>query len=365
MIKEGKIGVQEATWLISITIGAKVFYTSPGIVAGIVGNTSWYMTLISMGTAILGFTFICLLLKRFPGKDIVAIFNDTLGRMAGFVFSATLGLYLLFLATSTISEFTEVIKIYAFPLSPPVVMIGMLVAGVLTLSLLGLESLARFSKLSIYAMLLGFVTILILGSQNYDTNRLFPIFGYGAEKVLLNGIIRSSAYGEVIMLAVFTGSLQGLHHIKKAGYTGLLLSGMLISLSLLAFALSFPYYTAQEITAPMYQMASLIDYGRFIQRVEPIFLFIWFISSFIAITAVFYCFVSIYCKMFRIQDAKPIIIGSTIILFAGAMIQSNMGVIAAQMIQKTRQYGWIPPFILPLIALLTAILRKKGAASHG
>ncbi|HZK35077.1 MAG TPA: GerAB/ArcD/ProY family transporter, partial [Bacillota bacterium] len=301
----------------------------------------------------------------FPGKDIVAVFHDTMGGIVGFVFSGILGLYLLFLAASTISEFTEVIKIYAFPLTPPAIMIGILVAGVLTLSLLGIESLARFAKLSIYAMLFAFALTLILGAQNYDTNRLFPIFGYGAEKTLINGVIRSSAYGEVIMLAVFAGSLQGVHHIKKAGYTGLLLSGMLISLSLLAFALTFPYYTAQEITAPMYQMATLIDYGRFIQRVEPVFLFTWFISSFIAITAVFYCFVSIYCKMFRIQDAKPIIIGSIIILFAGAMIQSNMGIIAAQMIQNIRQYGWIPPFILPLIAFLTAILRKKGAASHG
>lgn len=364
MIKEGKFGVQEATWLISITIGAKVFYTSPGLVAGIIGNTGWYMTLISMGTAMLGFTFIYLLLKRFPGKDIVAVFNDTLGGMVGFVFSAILGLYLLFLAASTISEFTEVIKIYAFPLTPPVLIIGIFVAGVFTLSLLGIESLARFAKLSIYAMLFGFALILLLGIQNYDINRLFPIFGYGVEKILINGIIRSSSYGEVIILAVFTGSLQGVHHIKKAGYIGLLLSGILISLSLLAFALTFPYYTAQEITAPMYQMATLIDYGRFIQRVEPIFLFIWFISSFIAITAVYYCFVNIYCKMFRIQDAKPILIGSIIILFAGAMIQSDMGVIAAQRIQNIRQYGWIPPFILPLMAFLTAILRKKGAASH-
>ncbi len=365
MIKEGKFGVQEAMWLCAITISSKVFYTSPGLVASIVGNASWYMTLISMTTAIIGFTFIYLLLKRFPNKDIIAIFNDTMGGILGFVFSGILGLYLLFVAVSTISEFNEVVKAYVFPLTPSYVIIGLFSVGVLVLCLLGLESLARFAKLSVYAMLFGFALILLLGIQNYDINRLFPIFGYGIDKVFINGIARSSAYGEVIILAVFAKSLQGAQYIKKAGYASLIISGISISLSLLAFTLSFPYYTAMEIVAPMYQMATLIDYGRFVQRVEPIFLFIWFLSSFIAVTGVFYCFVSIYCKMFRIQDMRPIIIGSSIILFSGSVIQSNIGVSAALTIQNIRQYGWIPPFILPLISLVVGLIRKRGVKSNG
>ena len=71
----------------------------------LVGNVSWYMTLISTATAILGFTFIYLLLKRFPGWDIATIMKDTLGGFFGFVFSIALALYLLFLATNTLSEF--------------------------------------------------------------------------------------------------------------------------------------------------------------------------------------------------------------------------------------------------------------------
>lgn len=364
MINEGRFGVQEAMWLTAITISAKVFYTSPALVAGLVGNTGWYMTLISLGVAAIGFMFICLLLKRFPGKDIVAAFNDSMGGVVGFIFSSILGLYLLFIAINTLYEFSEVIQIYVFPLTPPPLVIAIFVAGVFTLSFLGLESLVRFSKLLIYVMLFGFIVVLLLGIKDYDMNRLFPIFGYGLDKILINGLIRSSAYNEVIILAVFAGSLQGINHIKKAGYASLIVSGIFISISLLTFSLSFPYYTAKEITAPMYQMASLIDYGRFIQRVESIFLFIWFISSFISITAVFYAFVSIYCKMFRIQDTKPIVIGATIVLFAGVMIQSNMGVVVFQSIHKMRQFGWIPPFVLPFIALVFAKLRKRGVKSN-
>lgn len=365
MIDEGRFGFQEALWLTTITISSKVFYTSPGIAAGIVGNTSWYMTLISMGTAILGFTFIYFLLKLFPDKDIIYIFHDTMGNILGFIFSTFLGLYLLLLAVITVSEFTEVVKDYVFPLTPPSLIIVIVVVGVLILCVLGLETLARFAKLSAYIMLFGSILVLAMGIQNYDINRLFPILGYGAGKILITGIIRSSAYSEVIILAVFATSLQGTIFIKKAGYYSLLLSGGLISISLLAFSLTFPYYTAQEMTAPMYEMATLIDYGRFVQRVEPIFLFIWFISSFITISAVFYCFISIYCKMFKIQDIKPIAIGSSIILITVALYQTDLNVMAFQNIQSIRQYGWIPPFILPVIALLVGKIRKRGVKYYG
>lgn len=364
MIKEGKFGVQEAVWLMVFAISTKVFYTSPARVVDLVGNAGWYMTLISMSVAILGFTFIYLLLKRFPGQDIASIFADTLGGPLGFVFSAILALYLLFLATNTISEFAEVTKVYVFPLTPSSLIIGIFVVGVLIMCILGLETQARFAKLSAYTILFGFILILALGIENYDVNRLFPILGYGADKVLRHGLIRSSAYGEIIILAVIAPSLQGTAFVKKAGYTGLILSGFFISISALAFALSFPYYTAQEITAPMYEMAELINYGRFIQRVEPIFLFIWFFSSFTSISILFYCFISTYCRIFKIRDIRPIALGAAIILFTSSLFQIDLGVGAAQRIQNIRQYGWIPPFILPFIALVVGVLRKRGVKSH-
>jgi len=364
MIEEGKFGVQETVWLMVSTIVTKVFYTSPAQVASLVGNVGWYMTLISTATAILGFTFIYLLLKRFPGWDIATIMKDTLGGFFGFVFSIALALYLLFLATNTLSEFTEVAKAYVFLLTPSSFIIGIFVVGILVMCILGLETQARFAKLAAYTMLTGFVLVLILGTENYDINRLFPILGYGADKILITGLARSSVYGEIVILAVIAPSLQGTYFVKKAGYISLILSGLLISLSVLAYSLSFPYYVAQEIVAPMYEMAELIDYGRFVQRVEPIFLFIWFFSSFISITALFYCFVSLYCKIFRIQDIRPIALGSALILFVSALFNMDLGVGAVQRIQNIRQYGWIPPFILPLIALIVGMLRKRGVRSH-
>jgi spore germination protein (amino acid permease) len=341
-----------------------MLYTSPAIVSSLVGTAGWYMTIISACVAAAGFTFIYILLKRFPGKNIIEIFEITMGRILGFVFSVLLAMLMAGISAVRMREFTEVLKVYNLPLTPPIFIMILFLGAVVTLNLLGLETMARVSKLVAYTMVAGFFIVIALGQQNYSTHRLFPILGYGIGNTVYHGVIRSSVYGEVIILAVFAGSLQGIEHIKKAGYTSLILSGFFISIALLAYTLTFPYYSAMEITSPMYELATLIDYGRFLQRIDPIMLFILSISSLLSVSIMFYAFVSIYCKMFRIQDTKPVILAAFIIIFTLAISQRSLSDVAFGSVQYLRDYSGTIIFIPPLISLAAAVLRKKGGAKN-
>jgi len=365
LIKEGKFGPQEAISLITITIVSRVFLTSPSIIARYVGTAAWYMTLISAATAALGFTFVYLLLKRFPGKNIVEIFEITLGRFLGFIFSGLLLALFLLSPATTLREFTEVMKVYVLPLSPPSYIMGFFIIGVILLGILGLETQARFSRLVAPILLFAFVAGLILASQNYDLHRLTPILGYGIKRTIHHGLTRSSAYGYAVILAVIASSLQGTKHIKKIGYISIVASGILISAALLAFTLTFPYYIAEEVTSPLYQMTTLIDYGRFIQRLDPLFIFLWNISTLIAVSLELYIAASIYCKMFRIQDIRPVIISLSIIMFTIALIPKDIETIAFGYANLIMEYGWTVLYISPIIALIVAKLRgKKGEREH-
>jgi hypothetical protein len=220
--------------------------------------------------------------------------------------------------------------------------------------------MARMAKIIAFFSVTGFITVLLLDIENYEPANLFPIFGFGLDKTLINGVLRCSAYGEVIILAIFANSLQGSKHFKRAGVMSLILSAFIISSAILAFTLSFPYFASQEITAPMYEMATLIDYGRFIQRIEPIFLFIWITTSLLSTTAIFYSFIHIFCKIFKINDKKPVIIAGSAILFTASFIHRDITTIVYGGIQATRTFGGIPFFVLPLIVLIIALIRKKG-----
>lgn len=364
MIKEGKFGVQESISLISIIIVSKIFYSSPSVISRYVGTSTWYMTLISGITAAIAFTFIYLLLKRFPGKNIIEIFEIVLGKVIGPVFSGILTIWMIFYASTLLREFVDVLKVYVLPLSPVYYIVGLFMLGVIILSYVGLETIVRTGKLFVYTVLVGYLLLIVLSWQNYDFHRMFPIWGYGFKNTAIHGILRSSTYGDVIILAVIAGSLQGVSHIRKAGYISILISTLLISISFAAFTLAFPYYTLQEVTAPMYELATLIDYGRFFNRLDPIFLFIWIVSSLVSITAIFYISTSIYCKMFSIQEIKPVILPFAVIIFTAAIIPPNAPSVILGNVHFAREYGWAVSFLLPIITLVVAKLRKKVILSN-
>lgn len=362
MIEKGKFGVSEAVSLITITIAVKAFYTSPTAVVKVAGTAGWYLTIISGGAALLGFLFIVMLLKRHPGKNIVDVYRAALGPFIGFVFSFFLASALMFGAVSNTAEFTYVLQAYVLPRTPSFFIIGAFTIGVVIISLLGLESLARFSRLSALILLTGFTAVILLGIQNYSIHHIFPILGYGLKNTIYHGLLRSSVYADVIILAVFTGSLQGLKYVKKAGFISLAISMIIVSVSLLAFSLTFPYYIGQELTAPMYVMASLIDYGRFFQRLESIFLFIWYVSSFIAAAALFYTSLCVYCQIFKINDKKSIVFPFGIIFCTAALMPSSIITVVNTLVPLYREYVWIVIFLPPVIALLISKLMERGAS---
>lgn len=359
MIEEGKFGVQEAICLLTITTVSKVFFTSPAMVMKDVGTAGWYMTLISAITAAVALTPVYLLLKRYPNKNIMEAYDAVLGKAVGSIFSFLLFTIILASAAANIREFTIVLIVYAYPLSPPSYIMILLFIIIILAAYLGLESIVRISRLLAGVILSGLLILMLLASKNYDMHRLFPIFGYGLGKTVLTGIVRSSAYGDIIIVSIFACSLQGINHVKKAGYAGLVISAAIIITVLFSFTLSFPYYTGKEATAPMYLATTLIDFGPFFKRLEAMFLFIWSISHTISASALFYMSLMIYCHIFNIEDKKPIILPLSIVLFGLSMIPDDMNSLITIYMQSLRAYGWIL-FYLPS-ALVLVIAMIKGA----
>ncbi|NLX64755.1 MAG: endospore germination permease [Clostridiaceae bacterium] len=364
MLKEGKFGYHEAISLLLITIAINVFFTSPAVVVQIVGNAGWYMTLVSMLTAIFAFMFLYLLLKRFPNKNIMEIADLVLGKWVSAVFLLLFGSFLLWTASINIREFTEVLKIYVLPKSPPSFIMILFLITIIVLSFLGLETIARFAKFIIYILGAGFVLVVILSSQNFEIRNLFPLLGYGLDKTLIHGLLRSSFYGEIVIIGVIASSLQGYKEIKRIGFSTLLLAGFFTSFSLLVFIFVFPYTVGQEITSPMYEMAALINYGGFMQRMEPLFLFLWNFGSFVEISFLFYASLMIYCHIFRIDDKRPIILPMVTTLYGLSLIPKSIIDVISGFVQTLRSWGWIFYYIPNVIILIIALIRKKKGESQ-
>jgi len=366
MLKEGRFGYKEAISLIVISITSKVFFTSASLVSRLVGTAGWYMTLVSAAVAALFFAFLYLLLKRFPGKNIMEINDIVLGKFAGSLLSLVLCAFLMIIASIDMREFTEVLKVFVLPESPPSFIMVIFIISVISLAFAGLETLVRYSKFLVYLLGAGCIFVILLSIPDFRVYRLFPLLGNGLGKTIINGALRCSFYGEAALVGIMAASLQGTNEIKRIGFYSIFISGLMTSLCLLSFGMVFPYSTAQELVSPMFAMAANVHLGGFLQHMEPIFVFLWNFGSFIEVSALFYSAIMIYCHVFRISDKRPVILPMGTLLFCLNLFPKGIQDVFSAYVQTMRTWGWVIYFLPPVIVLIIAVIRKKkGAQRNG
>lgn len=364
--RQGHIGTYEAVCLTSIMMVTKIFYTSIAVIVKIEGTSGWYGTLISCLTSLVMFSFIFLLLKRFPDMDITQIFEAVIGRVAGKVLTLAFSAYMIFYAASSIREFIEMIKAYNLPYTPPSVLIFGFIAVCAIVAYHGLEGIARVSAIFFVPVIIGILLILILASPNYDLDYMKPYLGYGLKNTIVTGMLRSSAYDEVVILAFIINSVHGLKIFRKAGYSSILISGLTFSTNILCNILAFQYTVGSENLSSLFELSRAIYFNRFVQRLESIFLFAWVIASLVTVSIAFYLTIDIYTKAFRIPGHRPLIFPFSFILFMVALIPENMPEVVQVNIHFIRQYSGFFIYLAPIaILLLAVIFRKRGGLHNG
>ncbi len=361
MIKEGKFGTFEAVCLIVTVLSTKTFYTSIGVLIKITSTAAWYSTLISCTSSIILFLFVYLLMKRFPGKNLIEVFEAVTGKVIGKILSLIFCAYFIYYCGSNLREFLEMIKAFNLPYTPPSLILFAFLLAVIVLSYMGIDGIARFSLLAFFPIMVGFIAILIFSYPIYNVNYLFPLGGYGVETTLYQGLLRSSAYDEVIILAIIINSVHGIKSFKKVGVISLALSGIIISISIFCDLMAFAYTQGSENLSDLFQLSRIIYFNRFFQRVDSLFLFIWVIASIITVSTAFYISISVYCKAFRINKHRPLLLPCAFLTFMVALLPENLSETVERNILFIRQYSVFVVYLIPILMLILSLLfNRKG-----
>ncbi len=356
------IGLYGTICLICIAMINKVFYTSLAGICETGGTAAWYITLISCVTSLFFFYLFCILLKRFPGKNIGDIAEIVFGKYVGKFINIILVLFTLFYSASAIREFVGMIKVYNLPNTPISMILGTFLLLAALISYFGLEVLIRICSLCFVPIILGILVILVLAYPSYDINFLKPIGGYGVKNSIVTGILRSSAYIEVATLGVYINFMHGIKNIKKAGTVSILITGAIFSISTACYLMLFTYTVGSDNLSGLFELSRSIYYNRFFQRMESIFLFIWIISTFIFVSNGFYLTTVIYAQTFKIKNHRPLIFPFLFLCFLIAILPKNISELLTYYVKPLRKYSMFLIFVFPGITLLIAmILRKKGA----
>ncbi|MCH3965936.1 MAG: spore germination protein [Clostridium sp.] len=360
MIREGNIGLYETVCIVMIFLLDKIFYTSTAVIVYKFGTAAWYCTVMSCILSILFFLIICILMRKFPGHNIIEIFELVLGKFIGKITGIAFCIYFTFYTSANLREFVDMIKSYNLPRTPASLIIIIILILTAVIVCLGFETIGRLCAVVFLPVIFGIVIIFLMASPNYNMSNLAPYLGYGILNTLKGAVVRSSAYSEVVILFFIVNSIHGIDIVKRAGIISLVLAGTIFGLTTLCYLMTFTYGAGSENISGLFELSRVIYFSRFIERVESLFLVTWIVPTILNTAVGFYMAVSIYCQVFDIKNHIPPTVSFLILLFVGAVLPENFSQLLELELVFIREYSFILNYLIPVFVLIVSIVMKKG-----
>lgn len=367
---EGKVilGKREVISLQLILICNQLILGFPGIMSNSVGNAGWIMTIYVSIIALCLFLIISKFYSAFEGKDLLDIGEFVGGNIVRVIVGLMVTIDCAFIISIKLREFTEHIKILSFTKSPVTFIMLFFTLGMIISVHFGIESLTRSASIALPIISIGIIIVVAGSIKNFEFSNLMPIFGKGPYDIFVGGLPRVSIYSGLISLFFIPPFMGEYKNIRKIGITVIILSGLILTLGVLAYLLVFPYPISANNVLPFFELSRILEYGRFFQRIESVFLLIWTLSGLLYLSCGLFFIVYIFSKTFKLKYYRPLIIPFTLIMFAISLIPESLMEVMYIDNKIIRSYGWLVPFGMTFVLLAIARLvkrKKRGRVKNG
>lgn len=357
-----RFGRVEAIFVLTNLVLIQIFLGFPSRMADSGGTAGWIIPIYTVILALIAFFIISKLYTSFEGKDILdvaQIAGGSFGRiLVGLIFIANY----FFILPFVLREFGEDVKVFSLTQSPISFVLIFFIIGVITASHFGLEAIVRISTFIVPIVAVGFFIVVIGNIKYFELSRLLPILGDGPYKIFIKEIPQISLYSGLSILFFITPFIGKNKDFKIIGSLSLLISSIFLTVGVLAYLLVIPYPTSTENLIPYLHLARYVNYGRFFERIESIFVLIWSLAALSYLSVGSFFLVYIIKKTFGLQYYRPLILPIAIILFTMCLMPQSLLSAADLEAGVFRKYAWVVTFVVPIVVLLLANLvnRKKG-----
>ena len=352
-------GRWEAIMLTVIGMVTQIFLGFPRATAESAGTAGWIQVIYAAGIVFVLFTIIAKLYASFPGKDLLDISEFIGGNVLRILVGFILLAYFMLIMSLVLREFGEDMKVIALNESPISFVMLFFLIGMIFAAYFGLETILRYASIMVPIIIAGYVIIIIGVSNYYDYTNLLPILGNGLNGIFIKGAVRISSFSALIFVFLIPPYIKTHHNFKIVGYTSLVIGSLLLISSSFVYILVEPYPTSTQDILPIYELARLINFGRFFQRIEAVFVLIWASAAFIYLSFGFFFIVFIFKKTFKLEYFRPIIFPFAILLFTFSLLPESLMRTNELEVSIFRKYAWLVTFIMTILLLIVGKCKKK------
>lgn len=354
-----KSGSLSTAIICACAILSKYLVILPEYMVKYVGNAAWLDVLAKCIIAVGSLLLVLWLYKPFAPVCFTDTFTLAFGKAGKAIFSYIYVIFLTLFNSLLLRLLIEALSTVMATTAPDEFFALFIVSAVFVAAYSGTRATSNLSAIIFPLVLITIFTVVLALSPHYRMTNIFPVFGESNKK-LLNGIfVKHFGFPETILLFFFAPMLGSYKNIKKAGLITFLIVTVISVLFTLAYCLTVPYPASKNFFLPFYQMTRMIKSGAFLQRLEPIVVFVW--TSFVMCSMSILISISagLAAGTSHQQESSAFVPAVTIITFFAAMLPGSESS-AFYLYEKLLSWSTLLFPTLPVIILITARIRRKA-----
>ncbi|PWI58098.1 GerAB/ArcD/ProY family transporter [Sulfoacidibacillus thermotolerans] len=356
-IETGRVGVIELTALLTIYTATDVFLSFPSRVAYEGQSMAWAIPLVSGVIVLAAFFIVHFCFTRFPGENILQVLTRLFGRVVTLPIALIFTVFFIAQTALVMREFTETVVTTVLPSTPTALIALSFLVVVVYYAHKGLEGLTRTAMIFSYIFVIGLGLLLLLPLSWFDSSLLLPLWGRGVKATLWFGTMNTSLFCNVLILSFMYPSIRNRNQFVYIGAVSILAAALIFSVVLVVFIGTFAVAPLGRVPFPLYQLARVIYVGRFIQRLESIFVFLWVAAAIIKMGFGLWLSAYLYAYAFHMPVYRPLLFPFALLLYVLSFLPPDFPTVLALSAHVFEPYGWTVSVAFPVfLALLAAFI---------
>ena len=320
---KGKLEKYEAVFLIVNIIIAHVILNLPKDLFTVTGTATPINVIYVSIIAIFFVYFISKLFKKFNNSDILDISNFLGGKWLKISLGIIYIIYLLLLSGGLLRNFAEELKIIYFPSIPLTYILLFFAVALIVANSIDFKSLAKANMLITIVVLISMIVIFLSVSPTYSPEKMYPLLGYGTKATFINGLENIYAFSGIILLFLLPPALKNKDDFKKVSIVSIAFSAIYLFLSIVSLLFTFSTVINLDYISLMYLLTRSVEYGRFFQRADAIFILFWVISLMSYLSIIMSYILYTFKKITNIKNGKIMVYAfATLLIWASLLNKS-------------------------------------------
>lgn len=361
-----RIGAAEAAYLCIVFIMAKIFLSYQLPILDAAQTAAWLVVLAaSLAGGFLFYTLLLPLLKQHPGKNIVEIGEELSGPAFNTIISFGYLIFFISLTSLTLRQFSERVITSFVEEMPISFAVFSFAAGMIIVTYLGLEAIARTARVFAPILLAMFLFLFAASTPYWKFHHIYPLLGGGLTAIAYSTALKIGMLSDVFILGVISHALPA-RRLDSIALWSLSVASFFLIMGVLSVLMVFPFTVFAELTLPTYEIAKMVYLGRFFQRLETLFLPVWAFGGLIQLTVGLYAACFITATMLKLPYYRPLVPSLSVIIISLAFVPGSAPETVRWDNEYFRNYGWLV-LLVPLLALLltSRFKSKKGGQKGG